>query len=358
MAETDLIVRKDAPREGSWQTRDAAPLTPGQARLKIETMALTANNVTYAIFADFAGYWEHFPAADSDLGRVPFWGFATVSETTLDDLPVGTRVYGYLPASSDLVVQPVAFDPSGFTDGSVHRAKLPAFYSRFHLTANDLAYQSDYEDEQMLVRPLYATGWLIDDFLASKETPPAQVVVSSASSKTALAYAHKAATRDGLVLTGLTSDRNKAFVESTGFYTNVLGYEELDQIPQTGPAIYTDFLGDPELRGKLEAALGDTMASTLAIGATAGAAVRQAGGTAPTRPVEQFFAPGHAEVCAKRLGPSEFFKTMNTDMTAFYPIARNMITSRHISGEADILSAWQSMVDGDVDPTEGLILRL
>ncbi|MEM6899828.1 MAG: DUF2855 family protein [Pseudomonadota bacterium] len=358
MTETDLIVRKEAPRDGSWQTRDTAPLEPGQARLKVETMALTANNVTYAIFADFAGYWEHFPAADPTLGRVPHWGFATVSETTVDDLPVGTRIYGYLPVSSDLIVQPVSFDPSGFTDGSAHRTKLPAFYSRFHLTANDLAYQADYEDEQMLVRPLYATGWLIDDFLMSKDAPPTHVVVSSASSKTALAYAHKAATRDGLVLTGLTSARNKGFVESTGFYTNVLGYDELDKIPDTAPAVYTDFLGDPELRGKLETAMGDAMVSTLAIGATAGAAVRQAAGVAPTKPVEQFFAPGHAETCAKRLGPAEFFKTMNTDMTAFYPIARDMITSRHVSGEADILAAWQSMVDGDVDPTEGLILKL
>ncbi|MEO0881775.1 MAG: DUF2855 family protein [Pseudomonadota bacterium] len=358
MATKDLIVRKDAPREGSWQTHDTLPLQQGEARLKIETVALTANNVTYAIFADFAGYWEHFPAASADLGRVPHWGFATVSESTVDDLPVGTRVYGYLPVSSDLIVTPAGFDPTGFTDVSEHRTKLPAFYSRFHLTATDLAYQADYENEQMLVRPLYATGWLIDDFLMSKETLPAQILVSSASSKTALAYAHKAATRDGLVLSGLTSARNKAFVESTGFYTNVYSYDELSELPAIGPTIYTDFLADGKLRQKLETALGDNFASTLAIGATAGAAVREEAPIAPTKPVEQFFAPGHAEICAKRMGPAAFFKTMNTDMTAFYPIARDLITSREISGEADILAAWHSMVDGDVDPSEGLILTL
>ncbi|MEM9107827.1 MAG: DUF2855 family protein [Pseudomonadota bacterium] len=318
MSSVDLVVRKDAPREGEWYSRSPVPLKPGEARLEIDTVALTANNVTYAVFADFAGYWEHFPAHSSELGRVPHWGFATVSETTVDTLPVGTRVYGYLPVSTDLVIQPAAFDPNGFTDASTHRAKLPAFYSRFHLTENDIAYQADYENEQMLVRPLYATGWLIDDFLMSKDGPPAHVVVSSASSKTALAYAHKATSRDGLVLSGLTSERNREFVESTGFYTDVFSYDELEKLPDKGPAIYTDFLGDPELRSKLEMALGDSFESTLAIGATAGASIRQAPGVAPTKPIEQFFAPGHADVCAKRLGPAEFFKNMNGDMTAFY----------------------------------------
>jgi len=358
MASADLIVRKDNPRDGGWHSRDVVELAQGDVRLSIETVALTANNVTYAVFADFAGYWEHFPTDNPELGRVPHWGFATVQESTVDQLPVGTRVYGYLPVSTDLIVQPTSFDPNGFTDGSAHRAKLPAFYNRFHLTANDLAYQADYENEQMLVRPLYATGWLIDDFLMSKDIPPAQIIVSSASSKTALAYAHKAAGRSGITLTGLTSPGNKAFVEGTGFYTNVLTYDELDKIPAIGPAIYTDFLGDPELRAKLEAATGDNFASTLAIGATAGASILQNPGGKTTKPVEQFFAPGHAEVCAKRMGPAEFFKTMNTDMTAFYPIARDLITSREVSGDAEILSTWQAMVDGDVDPSEGLILKL
>ncbi|MEM9668594.1 MAG: DUF2855 family protein [Pseudomonadota bacterium] len=361
MPSTDLIVRKDKPREGHWQPRDPAPLEAGEARLQVETVALTSNNVTYAVFANFAGYWDHFPAADPKLGRVPHWGFATVSESTLEGLPLGTRVYGYLPVSTDLVVKPVAFDKNGFTDGSAHRAKLPPFYSRFHLTANDIAYQDDFQDEQMIVRPLYATGWLIDDYLMSKETPPAQVIVSSASSKTALAYAHKAARRDGIILSGLTSEGNRAYVESTGFYSKVYTYDELDKLPLKGPAIYTDFLGNPEMRPKLEAALGDAFAGTLAIGATAWDALSDTsafGKASTTAPVEQFFAPGHADVCAKRLGPAEFFKAMNTDMTAFYPVARSMITSRHIKGENDILNAWQTMVDGNVNPSEGLILEL
>ena len=269
MSRADLVVQKNNPRQANWKDRDAAPLQPGQARLKIDTLALTANNVTYAVFADFAGYWEHFPSGEDTTGRVPHWGFAEVEETTLDALPVGTRVYGYLPVSSDLVIQPDRFDPTGFIDASPWRAELPSFYNRFHLTASDPAYIGEFENEQMLVRPLYATGWLIDDFLMQRDTPPVQVIVSSASSKTALAFAHKAKDRPGLVLTALTSDRNVDFVRDTGFYTHVLSYDQLADIPRQGPTLYTDFLGDPALRPKLHAALGDHFAGTVMIGATA-----------------------------------------------------------------------------------------
>lgn len=359
MTRADLIVRKDNPRDANWQERAPEALAPNEARLKIDAVALTANNVTYAIFANFAGYWNFFPAAEDELGRVPHWGFATVEASNVSTLPVGTRVYGYLPMSTDLTIQPVAFDKTGFVDGSPHRADLPAFYNRLHLVATDVAYDAEYEDEQMLVRPLYATGWLLDDYIMEREAPPAQVIISSASSKTALAYAHKAQDRANLVLTGLTSARNKAFVESTGFYTNVISYDELEQIPALSPTLYADFLGDPALRPKLESILNDAFAGTVAIGATAWDAERAPIPSVGEQhaSVEMFFAPGHAELCAKRLGPAEFVMAMNGDMKAFYPVARNLITSRNITGRDNIVQAWLDTMEGKIAPTDGLILK-
>ncbi|MEL7453239.1 MAG: DUF2855 family protein, partial [Pseudomonadota bacterium] len=333
---------------------------PNQARLKIDSLALTANNVTYAIFANFAGYWEFFPAGDAALGRVPHWGFATVEASNVDALPVGARIYGYLPVSTDLTIEPVAFDKTGFVDGSAHRANLPAFYNRFHLTQTDPAYHADYEDHQMLVRPLYATGWLIDDYMTTHKTPPNQVLVSSASSKTALAYAHKACEREGLTLTGLTSPGNVDFVKETGFYTHVLPYDQISEIPKLAPALYADFLGDPALRPKLSEALGDCFAGTVAIGATAWDADRSPipslGDTHGD--VEMFFAPGHAEACAKRMGPVPFFSAMNGDMRDFYPVSAKLIKARHIQGRKEIIEAWHDTMDGKIAPTDGLILKL
>ncbi len=68
---------------------------------------MTANNVTYAVFGDAMRYWDFFPAPDLDgvpQGRVPLWGFAEVERSRVAGVDEGTRVYGYLPTSSHLVV--------------------------------------------------------------------------------------------------------------------------------------------------------------------------------------------------------------------------------------------------------------
>ena len=160
MTHADLIISKSDLSSLRWVEREAAPLGDGDVRLSIDAFALTANNVTYAVFADFAGYWNFFPTGDDATGRVPFWGFATVSESNCPGVDVGQRFYGYYPASTDLIVKPGKVGPLGFTDMSAHRAPLPGFYNVYHFNDNDGAYQAEFEDVQMLFRPLYATGWL------------------------------------------------------------------------------------------------------------------------------------------------------------------------------------------------------
>jgi hypothetical protein len=60
-------------------------LAPGQARLAVDSFALTANNITYAAFGEAMKYWQLFPAgpaaSGAALGCLPVWGFATVAES-------------------------------------------------------------------------------------------------------------------------------------------------------------------------------------------------------------------------------------------------------------------------------------
>ena len=56
--------------------------------------------------------------------------------------------------------------PTGFSDGAAHRASLHAVYNHYVRVGADPFYQSDTEDVQALLRPLFLTAWLIDDFLA------------------------------------------------------------------------------------------------------------------------------------------------------------------------------------------------
>ena len=161
---TDFLVKRDDLRECRIAESEAPELEAGQALLRVDTFGLTANNVTYAVMGEAMSYWDFFPAEDG-WGRVPMWGFAEVERSEAEGVEPGTRVYGYLPPSSHLVVTPVGADERGFVDASPHRAALPSAYQRYLATEADPFYRADTEEMQMLLRPLFFTSFLIDDQL-------------------------------------------------------------------------------------------------------------------------------------------------------------------------------------------------
>src|SRR6478752_3260083 len=127
---TDFLVKRDDLRECRVVESGTPEIEPGQALLRVDSFGLTANNVTYAVFGDAMSYWDFFPAADG-WGRVPMWGFAEVERSNVENVEPGTRLYGYLPPSSHLVVTPAHADERGFVDGSPHRAALPSAYHSY-----------------------------------------------------------------------------------------------------------------------------------------------------------------------------------------------------------------------------------
>ncbi|MFV1991973.1 MAG: DUF2855 family protein, partial [Acidimicrobiales bacterium] len=111
-------------------------LAPGQVLLRVESYAMTANNVTYAVMGDLMSYWNFFPTVAS-WGIVPVWGFAEVVRSHHTNVPEGERFYGYLPSATHLLVEPKAVSERGFTDGSEHRAALPGVYNHYTDVAED-----------------------------------------------------------------------------------------------------------------------------------------------------------------------------------------------------------------------------
>ncbi|HEX3452422.1 MAG TPA: DUF2855 family protein, partial [Solirubrobacteraceae bacterium] len=185
----DFLIAREDLHGCRFDEHDAPEPDAGQAILRVERFGLTSNNITYAKFGEAMSYWDFFPAPEG-WGRVPVWGFAEVIESRVDGLAPGTRVYGYLPPSSELVVMPASAGEQGFVDASPHRAKLPGAYNAYARVDADAIYDADSEPEQMLLRPLFFTSYLIDDFLADASMFGARTaILSSASSKTASALA-------------------------------------------------------------------------------------------------------------------------------------------------------------------------
>ena len=256
MTTTHLLVRKDKLQTTELRRRPDQPLADGQIRVAVDRFALTSNNITYAAFGDAMNYWAFYPTGEEGWGNIPVWGFADVTQSCHPGVAVGERLYGYFPMASGAVLEPRHLSPARFAEGAAHRAALPQVYNQYLRCASDPLYTRDTEDVQALLRPLFTTSWLIDDFLADNgylgaaadAAAPPVLLLSSASSKTAYGTAFALARRSGIEVVGLTSAPNVAFCQSLGCYGRVLAYEQLDQIAADAPCVYVDFAGNAGLR--------------------------------------------------------------------------------------------------------------
>lgn len=287
---TDFLVKCDDLRQ--CRVVEVPPPVPasGQALLKVRTFGLTANNVTYAVFGEQMSYWDFFPAEEG-WGRVPMWGFAEVERSEVDGVEPGTRVYGYLPPSSHLLVTPVSVGGAGFVDGAAHRKRLPSAYHRYLATGSDPFYRADTEEIQMLLRPLFFTSFLIDDQLADEGlVAKGPILISSASSKTAIAAAYLLGRREGVELIGLTSSRSTEFVEGLGIYDHVVAYDALDSFAREATT-FVDVAGDRAVRLAVHSHFEAGLERSIAVGVThweeVGTGAERLPGPTPTF----FFAP-------------------------------------------------------------------
>ncbi|MDH3307929.1 MAG: DUF2855 family protein, partial [Acidimicrobiia bacterium] len=263
-------VRRDDLRETRLVSGPLPSPTAGQALLRIDRFGLTSNNVTYGVVGDMIGYWGFFPAEEG-WGRIPVWGFADVIESHADGLPAGTRVFGYLPMSSHLLVEPANDTPHGFIDGAAHRSRLPALYNRYRRTNTDPVYSPETEDVQAILFPLFATSFVIDDLLEDNDDFSAdRIVLSSASSKTAAGTALCISRRDGPRpdIVGLTSARHVPFVDGLGWYDTVIAYEDVAALDPTVPTVFLDMAGNGAVRDAIHQHLGDRLTASYIVGVT------------------------------------------------------------------------------------------
>src|SRR3954466_12035559 len=126
MTTTTLLVRRDRITESRLRTAEDTPLAPGQVRVALDLLALTANNITYAAFGEAMDYWRFFPSGQDGWGIVPVWGFGTVVQSLHPGVAVGERLYGYWPLAGSAVLQPDRLGEAGFRDAAPHRAGLHA----------------------------------------------------------------------------------------------------------------------------------------------------------------------------------------------------------------------------------------
>ena len=354
---SDFLVKRDDLRECRIAESETPAVGPGEALLRVDRFGLTANNVTYAVMGEAMSYWDFFPAEDG-WGRVPMWGFAEVESSETEGVEVGARVYGYLPPSSHLLTTPTSVNERGFADGSPHRAVLPSAYHRLLVTSEDPFYRADTEDVQMLLRPLFYTSFLIDDQLDDEGlTARGPIVISSASSKTALAAAFLLARREGVELIGLTSARNKNFVEGLGTYGRTVSYDEIDSLGD-GPATYVDIAGDGAVRQAVHTHFGDQLAYSMTVGVTHWEELGAGQGDLPGPAPAFFFAPARVEKRSADWSPAELERRVAEAWHPFCEWTAGWLETIPGQGFDGLQSAYLDVLEGRVAPQSAHVVNL
>jgi hypothetical protein len=251
-------------------------LSTDEVLLKVDSFGFSANNITYSIFGDKMGYWGFFPADDT-WGIVPIWGFATVLESNHTDVKVGEKIFGYLPMATHLVITAGKTSPTHFFDISEKRKSISPVYDNYVRCATDPGYQVDREAWQLNYRPLFMTSFVLDDYVGEEivaaKQPVQQIILTSASSKTAYGAAHllmKHKAQRGLdyQVIGLTSASNKAFTQGLGCYDQVLSYDEIAQLGKDKVSWVLDFAGNKNLLLNLQKQFADHLDKLVLIGST------------------------------------------------------------------------------------------
>ena len=344
-------------RAVTWTDEEPPDLEPGQTLLRVDHFALTANNVTYAVFGDAMGYWKFFPASPG-RGRVPVWGYANVEASRADGIAAGERVYGYLPMASHLIVAPDRITAGTFVDASSHRSHLPPVYSQYQRVTDERIADTR-EREYAILRPLFVTSFLIDDWLADDDMfGAASMVVASASSKTALGLAFLLSARDNVEVVGLTSAKNADFVASVGYYDRTVTYDDIANLDASVPTAFVDMAGGGSVLASVHRHFGDVLQTCCLVGATHWEESAQPSADLPGPAPTFFFAPDRVVKRNADWGAGGLDQRVSEASQRFLASVDGWLTIVERRGPDELEVTWREVLDGDAPPSAGYIVSM
>jgi hypothetical protein len=349
------VDRSDIQRTRFVDTTTPVVLPDDHVELELEWFAFTSNNVTYAVAGDMLDYWGFFPA-EAPFGRIPVMGIGRVTRSTHAAIPTGGRYFGFFPMADRHVVA-AAPTARGFSDRAEHRSAHAPAYRSFERLDDDPAFDPADDGRYLVARGLFITSFLVDDFLAEQgDGGAASVIVTSASSRTSLALAHRLRAR-GTHVVGLTSARHRAFVESVGLYDVVLTYDELEQLDPVAPAAVVDMAGNADVLGRIHRHLGEHLRCSCRVGAThhdAGGSVDGLPGPTPTF----FFAPSQIKKRSQEWGREVFEQRVAAAFTEFLDHSREWMDVRRAAGPDAVEAVYRATLGGENPPEIGHVCSL
>lgn len=349
--------------ESRFVNIDDGEIEPGDGEIivGVERFGFSANNITYAVAGDRLGYWQFFPPVGGNAegwGVVPVWGFAEVTKSNVDRLPVGERLFGYFPPATHLKMKPDGISPAHFFDGATHRAELPRGYNIYRRVAVEPGYDKAHDNLRMLLFPLYITSFVLWDQLKENDWYGAeQIILTSASSKTSIGLAYALYDdSDAPAVVGLTSDGNIGFVRDLGIYDRQVSYEKIADDIAAKRTVIVDMAGNGTVLGNLHKHLGDAMIKTINVGMTHWGGERGNADINRERS-EFFFAPSRIQQRMKDWGPAEFDKKSTGFVRDAMAKSAAWLDLTVLEGLDGIEDIFADMRDGNVPPNLGIVIE-
>ncbi|KAG1747396.1 hypothetical protein EDB19DRAFT_1905551 [Suillus lakei] len=351
--------------------------------LEVDRFGFSANNVTYQALgeASYFRYFEfhHAPEAEGvsskTHGVTPVWGFGTIVKSTH---PKHDIFYFRYPRT----VNKYAF--------FVPRPHLPPDrrpYNQVTRCTEDPLYDSSptAEDLTMLYRPLFWTSFWCEDWLNSTNYKggSTQILVSSASSKTAFCLAYLIRRRNSLQgssrrVIGLTSTKNLAFTKRLALYDDVFDYESFDTSLVAnlarGQWIYVDVAGSNALNARVYGHFrgrGDSeLVARIALGLTnvSPSAIEPSSvswGSGPEAPqgadpkLEHFFMPEWLSIRKQQLSVSAITQMQKEAWTRLMSDCRTWgVSLRRVRGPDQVKVAYEEIVSRGLAPEDAFVWSL
>jgi hypothetical protein len=353
-----LEVRRDNWRETRVVSEPMdGELAENEVLLRADRLALTANNISYAASGDALGYWGFFPA-EAGWGRIPAMGWGDVVASAHPEIEAGERVWGFFPFSTHLKILAGKVSAGQFHDISPHRADYAPVYAQFDRASANPIYETAREDQDSLLRGLFMTSWLVEDFMdVNRAFGGRACLITSASSKTSIALGHCVKQRGELASIGITSAGNVAFCESLGCYDQVVTYGEIASLDADQAVVMVDMAGSARVLSDAHHYFGGNMNYSCRVGATHYEEMGAVEGLPGATP-EFFFAPGHIQTRSKELGATELMMRLGGAYVGFRKFCDNWLKVERSCGPEAVARVYQAVLAGKTDPASGQIISM
>lgn len=329
----------------------------GEIMFTVDRFGLAANNVSYALLGDELGHWRPFPGVDPAWGRVPAWGLMTVVAADPAVAEEGARYLGYVPMATHML-SCAAPASRGLIDTSAERENMLPFYRDLFRVDDDADWSDDHADAEVVMLPVHPAAALLDEYL--NRLPARSVVISSATSKTALATGRLLRDR-GVVVTGLTGASGVAAATAVGVYDDVLPYEQVVRMPRRRGTVYVDVAGLPEITEAVHSHLADHLVRSVAVGGSHLSEVNVVSastGPAPRSgpPVERFSVGRRQVELAAEVGSEAVAQIEQRARRILVAWAAEKLTIRALSGVDEAEKAWLELTSDRPAPLEALVI--